>query len=277
MTELVLIEPSFADALAAINAAPSLSAAKRSHWACSLRQIAQAMDKPIELIPARWTSVRHPIGRLHHARVGSTAKTLANHKSNVRAALLWLAQEKDVSARGAPLTTDWAALWERLPGRRSTRANLSGLMRYCSARGVDPPAVGEHVIDDYMHYRAKTTALATDSAARRAIARTWNACVDMIAGWPSQRLIEPAVEDTQRLAWEVFLRGCERTSSATSRGSPKSDAAPRGNASAPARLPRSRPAERNLLPSPAWRCVKACPSRASPRLGLCSIQLWSSG
>ena len=207
MTDTVLIEPSFADALAAINAAPGLSAAKRSHWACSLRQIAQAMDKPIELIPARWTSVRHPIGRLHHVRVGSTAKTLANHKSNVRAALFWFAQEKEFSARGAPFTTDWAALWERLPGRRSTRANLSGLMRYCSARGVNPPAVGEHVIDDYMLYRAETTALATDSAARRAIARTWNACVDMIAGWPSQRLIEPAVEDTQRLAWEVFSAG----------------------------------------------------------------------
>jgi hypothetical protein len=145
------------------------------------------MDQPVELIPARWTSARHPIGRLHPARVGSTAKTLANHKSNVRAALLWFAQERDVPSRGAPLAPDWAILRDKLPLRRSTRANLSGLMRFASAHGVAPTAVNEAVLDDYMCYRARTTSLASDSAARRAIARTWNSCADAIAGWPSRR------------------------------------------------------------------------------------------
>src|SRR5450631_3326391 len=83
----VLLEPSIADVVAAIRDAHDLPVRKRSHWLCSLRQIAKSMDKPMPMIPARWTSARFAIGRLHHARVGSTPKTLANHKSNVQAAL----------------------------------------------------------------------------------------------------------------------------------------------------------------------------------------------
>ena len=57
----------------------------------------------MEIIPARWTAARFAIGRLHHARVGSNSKTLANHKSNVRAALLWFGNEKNMPSRGMPL------------------------------------------------------------------------------------------------------------------------------------------------------------------------------
>ena len=42
-----------------------------------------------------------------------------------------------------------------------------------------------------MAYRAATTALKSDSAARRRIARAWNRCVGVVEGWPTRRLIEP--------------------------------------------------------------------------------------
>ena len=92
---LALIEPSMADATAAIEAAEDLPEDKRRHWACSLRVIAKALGKPLELVPARWTAVRLPLSRLHHAQMGVTAKTLANHKANVRAALNWFAKEAE--------------------------------------------------------------------------------------------------------------------------------------------------------------------------------------
>ena len=110
MTETGLLEPSFADAAKAIESAADLPARTRSHWLCSLRQIAKALDKPMEIIPARWTATRFAVGRLHHARVGANAKTLANHKSNVRAALLWFGNEKNVPRRGMPFTPDWQSL-----------------------------------------------------------------------------------------------------------------------------------------------------------------------
>ena len=75
MTQISLIEPSFADLVAALESANDLSPSLRSHLLCSVRQIGKAIDRPLELIPARWTSVRHPVERLHHARVGVTPKT----------------------------------------------------------------------------------------------------------------------------------------------------------------------------------------------------------
>jgi hypothetical protein len=194
------------EALAAIEKAPKLSKQTVTHWLCSLRQIAIALDKPPEMIQARWTAVRHPAGRLHHAPLGITAKTLANHKSNARAALVWFAGEHDVPVPGADFTVEWAGLRDRLDDRHH-RSVLSSLMRYCSARGLEPAGVDETVIDAYMIYRAETTALATDAAARRSIARSWNVCIGLVEGWPAQRLIEPPVKAAEGPSWESFPEG----------------------------------------------------------------------
>src|SRR3954454_23613803 len=88
-----LIEPSLADAIAAIESAEALSPDTRRHWACSLRRMAEALDRPLALVPARWTALRIPVSRLHHAFLKLTAKTLANHKANLKAALRWYAGE----------------------------------------------------------------------------------------------------------------------------------------------------------------------------------------
>ena len=61
-------------------------------------------------------------------------------------------------------------------------------------KGIAPAAVTEAVVDYYMRYRGETTALAVDTKARRAIARAWNACLN-IEGWPQQSLIEPPLKD----------------------------------------------------------------------------------
>jgi hypothetical protein len=78
MNHVPLLEQSFADAAKAIEGAVDLPAQTRTQWLCSLRQIAKALDKPMEVIPARWTAARFPIDRLHHAVVGLNPKTLAN-------------------------------------------------------------------------------------------------------------------------------------------------------------------------------------------------------
>ena len=84
---------------------------------------------------------------------------------------------------------------------------MSGLARYCSAGGIAPAQVDEAVVDDYMRYRAETTALATDNTARRAIARVWNACTGAVQGWPTTRLIEPPVKAMEGPTWEEFPVG----------------------------------------------------------------------
>ena len=99
MTEpLGLLEPSFSAAMTAIEDAADLSASVKRHWVCSLRQIAKWLGRPVEVTPARWTAISLAVGQLHHARLGVTAKTVANHKSNVAAALRWFGREYNVNS-----------------------------------------------------------------------------------------------------------------------------------------------------------------------------------
>ena len=203
VTKLPLLEPSFADALDAIEKSTELSPQKRSQWASALRQIAKALDKPMATLPARWTSARFNVERLHPAMVGANAKTLANQKSNVKAALRWYGQEHDVSPRGTPLTPPWALLRDAIGGTGRKR-RLYGLIRYCSARNIEPQAVSNATLDEYFRYRKQTTALATNAAARRSVARAWNVTASQVASWPQQRLTEPPLQVADRVPWEAF-------------------------------------------------------------------------
>src|SRR5215216_4255657 len=132
-----LLEPSLADVINRIEQADDLASQHRRHWVCSLRQIAKWLDRPLLVIPARWTSVRMPVAQLHHARVDVTAKTLVNHKSNVASALRWFGKEHDMPVRGVPLLAEWAKLRDAIDDK-GRRARLYGLMRYCSGRGIQP-------------------------------------------------------------------------------------------------------------------------------------------
>ena len=210
MTELMApLEPTFSVAMTAIEDAADLSASVQRHWVCSLRQIAKWLDRPVEVTPARWTAIRLPVGQLHHARLGVTAKTVANHKSNVAAALRWFGKEYNVPSRGVALSAEWAVLRDGI-GDRGRRARLYGLMRYCSGRGLMPASVVDAVVADYLRYRAETTSLATGSTAHRSIARAWNASANENPEWPAQRLTEPPVKAQEAPAWEEFPEGLRR-------------------------------------------------------------------
>jgi integrase len=201
-----LLEPSFVEAIIAIESAESLSEQQRRHWVCSLRQIAKWLDRPVELIPARWTAIRMPVSQLHHARVGVTAKTVSNHKANVSAALRWFGKEHEMPARGTPLSQEWSRLRNGVENR-GARARLYGLMRYCSGRHINPNLVDDAVLDAYLRYRAETTSLSANDAAHRSVARSWNACIGQVEGWPARRLTEPPVKAKEGPAWEDFPEG----------------------------------------------------------------------
>ena len=137
MTETpILIETSFADAIAIIAAAPELSEHIRMHWPSSMRQVAKFMDRSPKDIPARYSAIRADLSQLHHAPAGLTAKTLQNHKSNTKSALLWLAREKGVPEYGAPLTAAWEKLRAEVRGSVA-RSRLSSFMRYATPTAAD--------------------------------------------------------------------------------------------------------------------------------------------
>jgi hypothetical protein len=178
------------------------------HWATSFRQIAKALDKPLEVIPARLRAVRTDLARLHHAPAGLTPKTLQNHKSNVRSALRWLAREKGIPQHGAPLMAAWADLQAEISDR-FVRWRLSSFMRFCSANGIAPAEVDELVVERFKVYRAHS-GTPTDDASGRRLIRAWNSNVGHIQGWPARRLTEPAVKPSTEVPWTEFPEGLRR-------------------------------------------------------------------
>ena len=134
MNEITLLEPSMADVLKAIDVADG-SAGRASEPIGPARFARSALTLIARSRPFRRDGMQS-ITRftdLHAARVGANPKTLANHKANARAALVWFAGEKNLPKSGAPLMSVWAELVAKI-GDRNLRKRMSGLIRYCSAQ-----------------------------------------------------------------------------------------------------------------------------------------------
>jgi integrase len=200
-------ELTLADVIRLIEADADLPLARKRNWLSSLRRIAAGIGRPPESIPARLTSLRHPMRRLNAARMGIEPKSLSNHKANVRAAVLHVLKVTDAPRRGVPFSPDWAALMAALVETKAYRL-LSGLARYCSSRDILPETVSEAVVTDYFAHRQVTSFLETGPGRVRELMRAWNRCVEAVPGWPAHRLVPPALTPVwPGPAWEAFPAG----------------------------------------------------------------------
>jgi len=184
-------ELTLADVMRLIEADPAIEPLRKRHWLSSLRRVAAGISRPPASIVARLTSLRHPMKRLNAARMGIEEKSLANHRSNVRAAVLHVLEVTDAPRRGMPLLPEWKELLER--AALKPKRLLSGLARFYSSRGLGPEAVTEDLVEVYFDYREETTFLATDTVARRELARSWNVSAQDVPSWPKITLTVPAL------------------------------------------------------------------------------------
>jgi integrase len=199
-----LHEPSLADAIAAIKVDQSLNASIRSQWQCSLHRIAEMIGRPVEALPSRMTSLRHPVGRLNAARLGVTPKTLSNHKSNVKAALNHLSRQGLTLSRGVALAPEWDGILQTVTDSWA-RKRLHGLFRYLSARGLTPSEVDDDVLGAFFEHRLETTFNEVTPGRRRELARVWNACADGVPGFPDKCLtVEPLKSRISGPEWDEF-------------------------------------------------------------------------
>jgi hypothetical protein len=200
------IEPTFAKAIEAIAASAELPKQTRAQWCSALRGLARCFNLPAESIPARYSAVRGRILALRSPPFDWTPKTLANTKSTAKTALLWFRREEGLGSDGVPMTRDWQKLHQRLTDP-STRYRLAPLMRFCSAIGVQPESVDEHVLGRFLRHREATSSRAGDLAARRIMAKLWNGCVGAIVGWPDRTLYVPPVNGRGGLSWQDLPEG----------------------------------------------------------------------
>jgi Phage integrase family len=200
------IEPSFAKAIEAIAASAELPKQTKAQWCSALRGLARCFNLPPESIPARYSAVRARMLALRSPPFDWTGKTLANIKSNAKTALLWFRREQGLGSDGMPMTPAWQKLHQRLTNR-TTRYRLAPLMRFCSAVGVQPASVDEHILGRFLRHREATSTRAGDLAARRIIAKLWNDCVGTIEDWPDQTLYVPPARGRGGLSWHDLSDG----------------------------------------------------------------------
>jgi len=114
MAGTLIGEPSFADAMAAIEKAEHLSHTQKRHWSTSLRQVGRYLDRPLSLIPTRIAAIAEAVKKLHPATLGVNPKTFINHRANARAALLWFNRQQPDSGRKAPMDPRYRSLLQRV-------------------------------------------------------------------------------------------------------------------------------------------------------------------
>lgn len=199
-----LHEPSLADAIGAIKDDQTLDSGIRSQWLCSLRRIAEMIDRPLESLPARMTALRHPVGRLNAARLSVSPKTLSNHKANVKAALNHLSRQGVTLSRGVVLAPEWDRILDAVIDPWA-RKRLLAFFRYLSARKLKPSDVDDGVLGAFFEHRLETTFCEVTPARRRELARVWNSCVEGVLGFPEKRLtVEPLKSRVAGPEWDEF-------------------------------------------------------------------------
>ena len=152
----LLGEPSWADAIAAIEKADDLRPDQKRHLPTSLRKMAAYLDKPPSMIPSRIAAVGPAVKKLHPSRLGVNPKTFANHRANTRTALLWFNRQTPGCGRTSLMAPCYRSLLEKVPNRHA-RDMLSPFFRYLSANGVQPEDVRDDHVDAYVAYRKATS------------------------------------------------------------------------------------------------------------------------
>lgn len=191
MAGALIGEPSFADAMAAIERAEDLSPAQKQHWPSSLRRMAYYLDRPLPLIPTRIAAIAEAVKKLHPAKLGVNHKTFINHRANAKAALLWFNRQQPDSGRKAPMGSHYRSLLQQVEDRYAKDV-LSPFFRFLFAEGIQPDNVGDADAEGFQLYRRETSFGKVTRSQHRALVRHWNICAAQIAAWPKITLSEPS-------------------------------------------------------------------------------------
>ncbi len=207
MAGMLIGDPSFADAMAAIEKAEDLSPTQKQHWLTSLRQMARYLDRPLSLIPTRIAAIAEAVKKLHPARLGVNPKTFANHRANARAALLWFNRRQPDSGRKAPMDPRYRSLLEQVEDPYAKDV-LSPYFRFLSGQDIQLHDIRDDHAEAFQTYRRETSFGKVKRSQHRALVRYWNACAARIPAWPQITLTEPPyVKGFTGPAWEDFPQG----------------------------------------------------------------------
>ena len=202
--------PTLADALASLAGSIAIDVGRRKAWAAAITTTAKLIGRPPSTIPATLPELQPLLTALKPASTRRSAKTLANTRSLVKAALTHLGLHHRVRSNGTPLASEWAQLYRQLPDKRM-RNGLSRFIHYASRLEHIPNRVDQALLDRFVADLEVSGEVANVAHRHRDTAVLWNRAVSTIPGWPQTMLVEPSVDRARKhLPWEAFSREFRR-------------------------------------------------------------------
>ena len=193
-------DPSLADVLAAVQIA-TLPARRRQEVASAVRTIARVLEKPLERIPASPRLLAVRLSEIAPRAFGISTRRWNNVRALARAALA-LVQPVSPGRQRNVLSPAWKVLADRLE-TRSVGISLSRLLRFCSARDIDPATVCQGTFDEFRLFLSDTL-LKDPDRVFLLTARAWRAAQAAVENWPRLRVAVPDRRNNWTLDWGSF-------------------------------------------------------------------------
>src|SRR5579871_617397 len=191
-----------AGVLEAIAAVPDLTPQRRQDMASALRTVARMLGRTLESIPADPRQLVRRLAQVAPEAAGLTKGRWANIRSLLRAALE-LTRPMLPGRQVQPLSPEWQALYDQLPDT-GRQMQLSRLLRYLSARGIEPGMVREAHGDEFVKALREETLLKDPDATWRAVVWAWNRSRQEVAGWPAVTFAFASRRKIYGLPWTGF-------------------------------------------------------------------------
>jgi integrase len=179
---------SLSDVLLRIEAEESLPLQRRRNLCSAIRSLGKLMDKDLSYLPANPSFYRKMFRNLHPERCDLTDSRIRNIKSDVMFALKHVGCIRGARTYMAPLTPEWQVLWETAASAGRLRRYVSRLLHYCSARGIRPDEVNDTVAEQLQQALIDESFVKDPVRAHKSVIRTWNKLVDLVPGWPKNKL-----------------------------------------------------------------------------------------
>ncbi|MCP5437190.1 MAG: site-specific integrase [Chromatiaceae bacterium] len=182
-----------------------LPSTRRRDYCSAIRKVGELTGQPLDGLPARLDLLRPHLEGVHPAMVGLSVKRWQNIRSDLKRVIEYArSQGLLCAADREPLWPAWQALYDTLQ-ELQLRSGLSGFLRFCSHRGIEPTAVTDAVTQDYFEHVVANTLRKKPKQTYRNTCRLWNQAVERYEVFPDIRLTVPSFKPVSKtLPWSAF-------------------------------------------------------------------------
>jgi len=193
--------PTYVDVMDKISADRNLPTTKKRDMLSALRRTLQLLNLDPARTPANITAIKKKMNEIHPAQAGISAKTLANLKSNIMAALRHVGITRHNRRGTKSLTPRWLILWGSIDDDQ-IRWKLSRLFRFCSGLNIEPENINDGTIEALLSALTEESFVKDPGATMRSTIYAWNKAQKSSNDWPQIRLTKLKA---QRDTWTVPL------------------------------------------------------------------------